>query len=140
MAARNGLRPGHGLDLRVQTSEGKEATLRRCCSAGLLRPAAIKAGVIDANYRGRFGWHNLRHSLATFLADNDVSLSVIQRMLASFEASNDSYLHASNQCCSDGSPGKISGCYQGHFGSDLRAFGLDLGLKFFNHGSAVGSK
>jgi site-specific recombinase XerD len=33
------------------------------------------------DYRGRFGWHNLRHSLATFLADNDVSLSVIQRML-----------------------------------------------------------
>lgn len=32
-------------------------------------------------YRGRFGWHNLRHSLATFLADNDVSLSVIQHML-----------------------------------------------------------
>jgi integrase len=46
-----------------------------------LRPAAVHAGAIDAGYRGRFGWHNLRHSLATFLADNDVNLSVIQRML-----------------------------------------------------------
>jgi integrase len=46
-----------------------------------LRPAAVKSGAIDAGYRGRFGWHNLRHSLATFLADNDVNLSVIQRML-----------------------------------------------------------
>jgi integrase len=46
-----------------------------------LRPAAVKTGVIDADYRGPVGWHNLRRSLATFLADNDVSLSVIQRML-----------------------------------------------------------
>jgi integrase len=30
---------------------------------------------------GRFGGRNLRDSLATRLADNDVSLSVIQRML-----------------------------------------------------------
>jgi hypothetical protein len=27
---------------------------------------SIMAGVIPADYRGRFGWHNLRHSLATF--------------------------------------------------------------------------
>lgn len=29
----------------------------------------------------RFGWHNLRHSLATFFASNDVNLPVIQSML-----------------------------------------------------------
>ena len=46
-----------------------------------LRPAAVKAGVIPAGYRGRFGWHNLRHSLATYFADNNVSLPVIQGML-----------------------------------------------------------
>lgn len=41
----------------------------------------MKAGAIDAQYRSRFGWHNLRHSLATFFVDNDVNRSVIQRML-----------------------------------------------------------
>ncbi len=39
----------------------------------------MKAGVIPEGYKGRFGWHNLRHSLATFFAANDVSLSVILR-------------------------------------------------------------
>lgn len=33
-----------------------------------LRPAAVYAGVIEEGSRKRFGWHNLRHSLATFLA------------------------------------------------------------------------
>lgn len=33
-----------------------------------LRPAALKAGVIEKGSCKRFGWHNLRHSLATFLA------------------------------------------------------------------------
>ena len=46
-----------------------------------LRPAAVKAGAIPEGYRGRFGWHNLRHSLATFLAANEVNLPVIQSML-----------------------------------------------------------
>lgn len=32
-------------------------------------------------YKGRFGWHNLRHSLATFFASNDVNLPVIQSFL-----------------------------------------------------------
>ena len=41
----------------------------------------MKAGVIPKGYKGRFGWHNLRHSLATFLADNDVTLAVIQSTL-----------------------------------------------------------
>lgn len=26
---------------------------------GLFRPAAVKAGGIPGNYKGRFGWHNL---------------------------------------------------------------------------------
>jgi integrase len=33
-----------------------------------LRPAAVYAGVIKEGSKKRFGWHNLRHSLATFLA------------------------------------------------------------------------
>jgi integrase len=46
-----------------------------------LRPAAIKAGVIPKGYTGRFGSHNLRHSLGTFLAANDVNLPVVQSIL-----------------------------------------------------------
>jgi integrase len=33
-----------------------------------LRPAAVHAGAIEAGSSKRFGWHNLRHSLAEFLA------------------------------------------------------------------------
>lgn len=46
-----------------------------------LRPAAVKAGVIPNGYKGRFGWHNLRHSLATFFGANKVNLPVIQSIL-----------------------------------------------------------
>src|SRR5215469_3274924 len=51
------------------------------CGQDYLRPAAVKAGVIPEGYNGRFGWHNLRHSLATFLAANEVNLPVIQSIL-----------------------------------------------------------
>ena len=46
-----------------------------------LRPASVTAGVIPEGHKGRFGWHNLRHSLATFFAANDVNLPVIQSIL-----------------------------------------------------------
>ena len=65
----------------LKRSKGKKPRSAGVAVQDYLLPAAVKAGVIDADYRGRFGSHNLRHSLATFLADNDVSLSVIQRML-----------------------------------------------------------
>jgi integrase len=65
------------------SNKAKGKTPRSAGIAGqdYLRPAAVKAGVISARYRGRFGWHNLRHSLATFLAANEVSLSIIQSMM-----------------------------------------------------------
>jgi len=62
-----------------------------------LRPAAVKAGVIPKGYKGRFGWHNLRHSLGTFLAANEVNLPVIQSMLRHSRPSTSSvYLHRVN--------------------------------------------
>jgi integrase len=51
------------------------------CGKDYLRPAAVKAGVLAEDDSTRFGWHNLRHSLATFFAANEVSLSVIQSVL-----------------------------------------------------------
>jgi site-specific recombinase XerD len=41
----------------------------------------VKAGVIPKGYKGRFGWHNLRHSLATFFAESGVTLPIIQAAL-----------------------------------------------------------
>jgi integrase len=47
-------------------------------------------------YAGRFGWHNMRHSLATFLSANDVHLSVTQSILRHKKMSTtaDFYTHA----------------------------------------------
>jgi integrase len=39
-------------------------------SQDYLRPATVKAGVIGAEEKVRFGFHNLRHSLATFLVEH----------------------------------------------------------------------
>lgn len=73
----------HDSDWVFASKKTKGKTPRSAGVAGqdYLRPAAVKAGVIPAGYRGRFGWHNLRHSLATFFAANDVNLSLIQSML-----------------------------------------------------------
>ena len=50
------------------------------CGRDYLRPAAV-ADVIAKEDPSRFGWHNLRHSLATFFASNEVHPSVIQASL-----------------------------------------------------------
>ena len=70
-------------DWVVASTKSKGRSPRSASIAGqdYLRPAAVKAGVIPEGYRGRFGWHNLRHSLATFFAANEVNLPVIQSML-----------------------------------------------------------
>jgi integrase/recombinase XerD len=78
-------------------ARGKKPRSAGVAAQDYLRPAAVKAGVIDSDYRGRFGWHNLRHSLATFLANNDVSLSVIQQMLRHAKpATTAIYTHRTN--------------------------------------------
>ncbi len=45
-----------------------------------LRPAAVAAGVIPEDCP-RFGFHNLRHGLSTFLIENGHDPVVVQRML-----------------------------------------------------------
>ena len=62
-----------------------------------LRPAAVAAGVISADDNSRFGWHNLRHSLATFFGSNGVHPSVIQTMLRhSKQRTTARYIHPVN--------------------------------------------
>jgi len=46
-----------------------------------LRPAAISAGVIPVNWKGRFGFHNFRHSLATALVKLKVDPKTVQGVL-----------------------------------------------------------
>jgi integrase len=46
-----------------------------------LKPAAIKAGVIAADWNGRFGFHNFRHSLATSLVKLKADPKTVQGIL-----------------------------------------------------------
>ena len=81
------------------SAHAKGKTPRSAGVAGqdYLRAAAVKAGVIPKGYTGRFGWPNLRHSLATFFAANDISLSLIQSMLRHAKPSTSAiYTHRVN--------------------------------------------
>jgi len=67
------------------------------CGKDYLRPAAVSAGVISKGDRSRFGWHNLRHSLATFFGSNEVPLSTIQSMLRHAKPQTTArYIHSVN--------------------------------------------
>ncbi len=46
-----------------------------------LRPAAVKVGVLKEGEWVRFGFHNLRHSLASFLVRKGTDLKTVQKML-----------------------------------------------------------
>ena len=78
-------------------SKGKTPRSAGVAGQDYLRPAAVKAGVIPDGYKGRFGWHNLRHSLATFFAANEVNLPVIQGILRHAKpATTAGYIHRVN--------------------------------------------
>ena len=46
-----------------------------------LRPSAVKVGVLKKGEKVRFGFHNLRHSLASFLVRKGTDAKTVQRML-----------------------------------------------------------
>jgi integrase len=60
--------------------KGKKPRVASRVSQNYLRPAAVKAGVIEEGSSKRFGFHNLRHSLATFLSGM-VDPSITMKML-----------------------------------------------------------
>ena len=62
-------------------TKGKTPRSAGVAGQDYLRPAAAKAGAIPAEYHGRFGWHNLRHSFATFMASEEITLPLIQSMM-----------------------------------------------------------
>jgi len=82
-AWRRGSRYARDTDWVFASDKEKGRIPRSASVAGqdYLRPAAVKAGVIPEDYRGRFGWHNLRHPLATFLASKEINLPLIQSMM-----------------------------------------------------------
>jgi hypothetical protein len=53
--------------------KGKQPRVANMLVEGYLRPAAVKVGVLRAGEKVRFGFHNLRHSLASFLVRNDLT-------------------------------------------------------------------
>src|ERR1022692_1643454 len=62
-----------------------------------LRPAAVKAGILAADDRRRFGLHNLRYSLASFLVSRaQTDIKTVQSMLphADIGSTLDIYAHA----------------------------------------------
>jgi integrase len=65
-----------------------------------LRPAAVKAGILVAEDRRRFGFHNLRHSLASYLVtQTKTDVKTVQSMLrhADIGTTLDIYTHAINK-------------------------------------------
>jgi len=62
--------------------------------ADYLRPAAIKAGVLVEGDPRRFGFHNLRHSLASFLVRTKTDPKTVQSLLRHSDATTTLNLHA----------------------------------------------
>ena len=63
--------------------DGKQPRVPNMLVENLLRPAAIKAGVPEllSGQKVRFGFHNVRHSLASFLVDSRTDPKTLQDLL-----------------------------------------------------------
>jgi integrase len=65
-----------------------------------LRPAAVRLGILAAEDRRRFGFHNLRHSLASYLVtQTKTDVKTVQSMLrhADVGTTLGLYTHAINK-------------------------------------------
>jgi integrase len=61
--------------------KGKQPRVANMLVSDHLRPAAVKAGVIAADWEGRFGFHNFRHSLASYLVRSRTDPKTVQALL-----------------------------------------------------------
>lgn len=61
--------------------KGKQPRVANMLVHSHLRPAAVKAGVIARDWEGRFGFHNFRHSLASYLVRSNMDPKTVQALL-----------------------------------------------------------
>jgi integrase len=61
--------------------QGKQPRVANMLVEDYLRPAAVKAGVLKEGEKVRFGFHNLRHSLASFLVRKGTDVKTVQKLL-----------------------------------------------------------
>jgi integrase len=78
--------------------KGKQPRVANMIVEDYLRPAAVKAGVLQPDDRRRFGFHTLRHSLATFLVAANIDPKTVQSMLrhADISTTLGLYTHANS--------------------------------------------
>jgi integrase len=61
--------------------KGKQPRVANMLVESHLRPAAVRAGVLVKDNKVRFGFHNLRHSLASFLVRSKTDPKTVQALL-----------------------------------------------------------
>jgi integrase len=61
--------------------KGKQPRVANMLVEDHLRPAAVRAGVIASDWDGRFGFHNFRHSLASYLVRTKTDVKTVQALL-----------------------------------------------------------
>jgi integrase len=61
--------------------KGKQPRVANMLVEDHLRPAAVKVGVMQEGEKVRFGFHNLRHSLASFLIRKGTDAKTVQAIL-----------------------------------------------------------
>jgi integrase len=60
---------------------GKQPRVANMLVEDYLRPAAVKVGVLKEGEKVRFGYHTLRHSLASFLVRKGTDVKTVQKLL-----------------------------------------------------------
>jgi integrase len=81
MARENEVRQGKRLCVSQRQAERQEAAVRVHHGAEILAPRSHQRRRISANWKGRFGFHNFRHSLATALVKLKVDPKTVQGVL-----------------------------------------------------------
>ena len=95
--------------------KGTQPRTGNMLSEDYLRPAAVKAGVIGRDEKVRFGFHNLRHSLATFLVSSASDPKTVQAMLrhANVATTLGLYAHAVDEKKLEAQGGYLSSLLKG---------------------------
>jgi integrase len=65
----------------IFTLKARQPSVGNMIVEDYLRPAPVAAGVLKEGGKIRFGFHNLRHSLATFLVHAGTNPTTIQGLL-----------------------------------------------------------